>query len=218
MSHDPVKMADDFAAASDNRDLDAREQQIRSVIEEGWAAWFSGYSGSMDVMACRLAYEAGWRQQEASFKALLADQDRAIEALAAAREESGRHRAALEQVKFFAGRLPRHVREQVEAALAREDGEPTTAREDELVNLRGLLLQAGTALLSAMYGGPVDDTVLNDIEAALPQGLAREDGHGSALVLESIDPAEVERLKALWNLRCTGDPDFDFREAADADR
>lgn len=112
---------------------DEREQQIRAAIEEGWEGWFTGYHGSMDVTAARLAYEAGWRQQEASFRALLADQDRGIDALAAA-----------------------------------------TALEDELANLRGLLLQAATALLSAMNGGPVDDSVLNDIEAALPQGLARE--------------------------------------------
>jgi len=52
---------------------------------------------------------------------------------------------------------------------------PLATSHDEVTHLRGLLLEAGTALLAAMHGQPVDDTVLDRIEQAMPEGLAREE-------------------------------------------
>lgn len=96
--------------------------------------------------------------------------ERAERVEAAARE----HIAAIEGVTK-PGEQVSPTAAALHAVLAREENgrlreAGAQAAEDEVCRLRGLLLLAGTALLAAKHGAPVDDAVLNDIEAALPQG------------------------------------------------
>lgn len=82
----------------------------------------------------------------------------------------------------------------------------------EGANLDALILQW---LRDWSLAGPLTDAAhdLGDrVRAALAPAPAEE---GSELVLEPVDPAEVERLKAVWARRHTGEPDFDYREPED---